>query len=564
MVLQGDLSSIDLADVLQNIESHGRTGTIRLDGEHGVTYVHVADGQVAMYAAEDRPPVLDSLVDLGLVSAKDLTAVQSRGWGRKRTVGQTLVMRKLLAEQDLVEALQTNLLEDVCTLLASSHGEFQFREGPPTSKVFDPEEEALGLRLPVSALVLEAARRSDHWTQIRKVIPSDSVSFIAVPGALPPESISDPDLAQRILKLLDGSRDVHEVVSRFRRKRFQAREILAEMVRGRIVRAAGGDDIAALARSLEDLHPRRALTLVRRGLDSEPHHRELLLLTSTLAHKAGRPAESASAHKVLAHLAMEDKDTDRAQEHLLNAAQLHPKDPAVHERLLSLAIETRRPEDAVRHGLALVGIYRKPGLHQKALETAQRLVDLDPGDPKLRVQLARCQVDCGNPEVAVPQLMELSRVLIAERREDEARRVLVEVRTIDPSHKEAAESIRCIDQQEYTRKRVRRRARLQIAALVAVALILLLFLGADVVARLAASRIERQISEARLIEQGRYAETTALWRELRERYPLAFVARWEFANRIRELEHKPDGSGAKADGTVGAESSPSVFGGLQE
>ena len=49
--------------------------------------------------------------------------------------------------------------------------------------MFDPEERHLELALAVEPLLLEAARRADHWRLIRTALPSDGLHFIAEPSA---------------------------------------------------------------------------------------------------------------------------------------------------------------------------------------------------------------------------------------------------------------------------------------------------------------------------------------------------------------------------------------------
>jgi len=62
MTVTGDLSTIDLADLLQDIESHSRTGTLRQRSEAGDASLFFRDGRVAMLQRPNRPSLVDMLV----------------------------------------------------------------------------------------------------------------------------------------------------------------------------------------------------------------------------------------------------------------------------------------------------------------------------------------------------------------------------------------------------------------------------------------------------------------------------------------------------------------------
>src|SRR5262245_33908940 len=329
MTVTGDTKSLGLADLLQTFESNQRSCTLDLVTETGKARLRVRDGKFAALAAEGRPRLVDRLVAWKLVSARQVENARRKRGPSRRCLTAFLVESGALAETQLREAAQAALVEDLSDLVANGASSFECRDdgdaaGPaePAAEAvepepeersdapsFDPDERALSLSVPIGATLLEAARRSDHWSRVRKAIPSDTATFVARDGVALPADLADPELALRLLALLDGTRNVKEAVDECARDRLGAYECLLHFVRDRLVRIASAEDLFALAQSMERSSVPRAQHLVTRGLEAEPHHVGLLELGARLAKRAGDPKAAAAALKLVAHVHSEAGDT---------------------------------------------------------------------------------------------------------------------------------------------------------------------------------------------------------------------------------------------------------------
>jgi hypothetical protein len=152
---------------------------------------------------------------------------------KKRGQGQcaALVESGAITGEQLIAIATARLTDDACEVLAAGACKFEFTEAEKPSDVFDLDERPLGIKLAASPLLLESARRSDHWTMIREHLPSDSAHYVV---ARPPRTPSDAGKARfqaEVVKLLDGARTVREVVGHFPTRRFQAYELLAELAK---------------------------------------------------------------------------------------------------------------------------------------------------------------------------------------------------------------------------------------------------------------------------------------------------------------------------------------------
>jgi tetratricopeptide (TPR) repeat protein len=535
MTFSGDLASIDLADLLQNIETHDRTGTLTLKSDAGASRIFVRGGKVAMFTADNRPSLGDMLVAAGFVSAKRMDAARRKQKGSRKTLAEVLIASKFITEKDLHAAAQDFLSEDVANLVASAAGEFQFQEGEDVPEGFDPDEQWLALSLPISPLVLEATRRADHWVLIRKSIPSDTIHFVARESAECPDGV-DPEVGAELLKVLDGTRCISEVVDLFPSRRFLAYRILSDFVRDRMVRAAEADDLVSVAESIADSNPERAHKVVARGLEAEPHHAGLLTLEARLAERLKLPAAGAAALKMLAHLKLEAGQIDEGRALLEKAKIMTPGDTAIWERALAVALQQGRRHDAVAEGMKLVELYRAPGLHAKAREVLDRLLKVDPESVELKLELAHTQVDSGDPQGAVRGLLRAGKVLVTRESYTTARILYEQVLTIEPNNREGTISIEMIDKETFARRRERKRRAIRLVITGAVVALTSVLLFLETSARLDLVEITSQIDRQRIIERRAYEEAISMLQDVAKRHPLTATTLFDVRRRLEDLE----------------------------
>lgn len=548
MTVSGDLATMNLSDLLQNIHSNGKSGTMTLVSEEGTAKVFFSKGNIAMLTTDCRPPLVEMLVAAGHVTAKKLDAARKKQKGTRREVSEFLISTKAITQQGLLEAAKDCLSEDVANLIASAHGEFEFVEGDTPAKGFDGDEASLRLSLPVPGLILEAAKRSDHWTEIRKLLPTDSLHFQVRDGARLKDDIEDPELAEQILKALDGSRSVKEVANLFPNRRFLTYKLVADFVGERIARPTGAADLLEFARRIEAVDAARARKLVRRGLDSEHHNPELLTLEARLAEELEDPVGAAAAHKLLAHMHLEAGRTDAGLASLNAGKKLTPTDPSLWERTLSLALTQGRRQEALHEGLHLVKLYRAPGLHNKAQEVLGRLLQIEPDSQSLHVEFARSMVDCGQSQEAVKHLGKRGKALIAKEDYLAARALYEEILHFEPGNEEATVSIEMIDKENFAKRRERKRRAIRMVATIAGMLLLGTMIGIELTARGAYIETRSLISRERMIEQGQYHEAISLLNAVKREHPFAFTTFLDIPRMIADLEERAHEAGVKLPG----------------
>jgi tetratricopeptide (TPR) repeat protein len=538
MGVSGDLATIDLADLLQNIEAHARTGTLVLKAEDGDSRLFFKGGRVALMTRSDRPSFAEALVMSGQLSQRKLDAARGKLKVSKRCRAELLVGSRMFAFEALKELAENRLREEVADLIADARGEFAFEETTTPGAGFDPDEASLQLALPVAPLVLEATRRIDHWVEIRKFVPADAMHFRAREGARVRGEAEDQELATELLKALDGSRSALEVVGMFPDRRFLAYKLLADLVRDRAARPVTGDDLLKLAVGAAAADEPRARMLVRRGLDSEPHHEGLLAAEAKFAERLDDASGAAAAHKLLAHLHAEAGRTEEAVSALEQAKRLTPNDPTLWERTLQLALAQGRREDGLRDGMQLVALYRGPGLHARAKAVLERLLRVEPDAIDLHLEFARTAVDCGAAAEGIKHLARRGKALVGAGNYVAARTIYAEILAIDPNHNEATISIEMIDKEEFAHRRERRRRVLFATGLGTTAAAFGTALVLEVSARIACIEARSLLSRERVIEQGHYQDAIAVWQRVRSDHPWTPTAWFDLPRQIADLEER--------------------------
>ena len=495
MTVTGDTKSLELPDLLQNFEAHQRSCTLVLTTETGKAHLYMREGKIAAFATDGRASLADLIAAWRLVTPRHLEEARRKKRKSRKSLVEILVQGGAVAADKLRAAAEAALVEDVSDLIATGTKSFEFSNDEEPPALFDADELALQLGIAVSATLLEAARRTDHWTMIRKSIPSDTATFIARDHVELPSDLEDPALGEQLMLALDGTRNVAEAANLFPHARLQAYECLARFVRDRLVRAAAAEDLVVVAGSLEPDAPEQA----RRVIARRPRSRAPPPQPARARGAARRAARRTEGGRRRAQ-ARGARDA-RGGRHGAVARGARPGpharpgrrgDPRAHPRARPRGGSLRRSgagRHATRRALPRA---RPPRQGARGPRAARR------GRPDLareiRLELSRSQVDSGDPEAAVDGLTRHGKKLVSREEYVDAHQVYEEVLTIGPTHKAAKVALEMIDKQIFAQRRERRRRikRFAVAALAGVALGALLTL--EVAARIDLVRTTRLVA----------------------------------------------------------------------
>ncbi|HEU5169884.1 MAG TPA: DUF4388 domain-containing protein [Gemmatimonadales bacterium] len=336
MAIKGSLKEASLPDVIQLLFLGRRTGCLAVaDGQNFGT-IYFDEGQVVYASIVNRRDRLgDMLVRNNRITAEQLQrAVDAQAQARERRLGEILMAQGALSAEELADYMRLQVEEAVYFLFTWTSGTFNFESGVA------PETGGIRLRINPEYLLLEGARRVDEWSVIQKKIPSFDLVF-SVDLAHVGESNPTLSPAQlQIVPLIDGRRDVQQVVEDSGLGEFDVGQALYGLVTAGFARRSG-TSAAAPPRVNEariEEHRNLGIAFYKAGMLDEAQ-REFRRVADL------RPSEG-SAPFYLGLIALRQGRWAEAEEVLRQAAEKGgPRPAALHG--LALALEQQgRLEDA--------------------------------------------------------------------------------------------------------------------------------------------------------------------------------------------------------------------------
>jgi tetratricopeptide (TPR) repeat protein len=241
MAIKGSLKEASLPDVIQLLFLGRRTGCLALADRHNFGTIYFDEGNIVYAAIVNRRDRLgDLLVRSGRITADQLReAVDRQGGEREQKLGQILVAQGAIEREELERYIRVQIEEAVYYLFTWNAGTFNFEAG------VRPEREDFLVRINPEYLLLEGARRVDEWSLIEKKIPSFDLIFAVDATHL---GESDPELTaeqRTLVPLLDGSRDVAQVVEESGLVEFEVGKALFGLITAGFARRVGTSAAAA-------------------------------------------------------------------------------------------------------------------------------------------------------------------------------------------------------------------------------------------------------------------------------------------------------------------------------
>ena len=208
MAIKGSLKEASLPDVIQLLSLGRRTGCLAVADRQNFGYIYFDEGKLSYASIVNRRDRLgDILVRNRRITPEQLqAAVDMQDEARERKLGEILVELGAIARQELEDYMRLQIEEAVYYLFTWTSGTFNFEAG------VRPEREDFLVQINPESLLLEGARRVDEWSQIEKKIPSFDLIFAVDRSHVDASGVTLSAAQQQILPLLDGARDVQQVV----------------------------------------------------------------------------------------------------------------------------------------------------------------------------------------------------------------------------------------------------------------------------------------------------------------------------------------------------------------
>jgi hypothetical protein len=245
--LTGNLQTVPLSDLLQLITSSAKTGVLSVRGGEQKREIYFKRGTV-IYASSSgsEGQLLGNLVlSQKKISKADLERALSIQKLTGKKLGTVLLEMTKLTKEELRSFLRIQVEEIVYNLFGWNSGEFVFYDGKT------PPAEQVTAELNTMNLIMEGSRRIDEWIKIREILPPEETIL---------EIVTDPKTKSgsvevalddlRLFPLIDGDRNISELLQTSTAGEFHTRKALANFISLGLVRA--GDRKTAVRAKMSD------------------------------------------------------------------------------------------------------------------------------------------------------------------------------------------------------------------------------------------------------------------------------------------------------------------------
>jgi tetratricopeptide (TPR) repeat protein len=235
MAIKGSLKEASLPDVLQLLALGKKTGCLAIADRQNFGSIYFDEGRICYAALVNRRDRIGDLLRKNqLITNEQLDqAIRTQEAHRELRLGDILIEMGAVSREKLERLLFLQIEEAVYHLFTWTQGSFNFEAG------VKPDQQVYTVSINPESLLLEGARRVDELSQIEKKIPSFDLIFAVDPEHAPTGEVELSPHQQRLLALLDGSRDVRQVIDDCELIEFDAVQALYGLITAGFVRRVG-------------------------------------------------------------------------------------------------------------------------------------------------------------------------------------------------------------------------------------------------------------------------------------------------------------------------------------
>ncbi len=537
MSFQGDISSFSLGDVFQNLAANQKTGSLRIQSGGSERFVLFRDGKAVSYSDDQGFSITEWLVEKEIITPEQLEEAQRRyKKAKKKSLGEILRDMEILKLEDYTSYLSTLIQETLYEILSFREGTFEFLEGLEEDL---PHREpiAAGIAFQAQSLLMEAARRSDDWENIRRSIPSENEIYL-VPQAARERLLAETDdeVTKEAIQLMDGSRTLRKVIAQLPYSRFDACRAIAQLIAEKKVRPLDGSALPQVARGKED--PKQVIACLKTILEREPNNRPILEKLAELHAQLGQRDESATCWKLLANSFLDEGDLAGAEGSLRKSLALNPKDIVTWQKVLDTV---RKGGDAKKlevFGAELAERFKSLGLMEVVRDHLAEMVKAFPENLDFKLGFADARFALGDHKGCVADLLALGLEHHKKERWPEAERIFGQVLKYDSANARAKKHFDEISTGKLLRRKAARRRAVRLALHSAFLAAVCSYIGYDLHVRGELLEITRSVYAESLLEKGRYDDAAGRIKALEARYPFSYTTLREAVFLRAALEQK--------------------------
>ena len=232
MGIQGNLSTMNVSDLLQFLAAGRKTGMLKFDRAKIVKQVYFDKGLIVGSNSNDPRDYLGQLlIHYGKLDESQLKAAlqtQRKSGGR---LGEILVSTKVLPQADVLEVLRIRTLDIIYDLFLWEDAHFELHDN------VRPPDYFIRIEIQPTKVILDGVYRIDEWKRYRTLIPSDRATLEL--GAGWTSSLNVSKEVRQILYFVEKKMSVAEICYNMHASPFHVYGQLYDLVAKGIARIAG-------------------------------------------------------------------------------------------------------------------------------------------------------------------------------------------------------------------------------------------------------------------------------------------------------------------------------------
>jgi len=236
-ILQGDLSRIQLPDVLSFLAMIRGSGKLVLGHDELERTIHWKEGEI-VFATSNSPEhsLGQFLLRNGKITQEQYEESKRRVTAQMRH-GKILVQMGAISPKDLWWGVKHQVLDILYSLFSWKGGSFAFLDSAD-----ELANERIMLAINTSSVIMEGVRRLDESARIREKITGVDMIFAKVPGAVPDFRELEMAAAEiEVCNNIDGKLTVRELIGKSELTEFEVTRILFQLLSARMIEPAQED-----------------------------------------------------------------------------------------------------------------------------------------------------------------------------------------------------------------------------------------------------------------------------------------------------------------------------------
>ncbi|NUN51113.1 MAG: hypothetical protein HUU15_20095, partial [Candidatus Brocadiae bacterium] len=222
----------ELPALLAALLREGREGSLIVSDGESRKSIYLSPTGVRLLSSGKRRGVRigEVLLKTGKITPRQLELVLEKQQKSNLRFGELLYLMCMITEDDIKQAVRTQIEEEIYDLFMWAGAKVEFREGPPPQELTDPEAPITNLTFHVSTLLEESGRRMEEYGKWRHKLPGPEVALAKLPPQPGRSELPLDDRSIQVLELCDGRRGVEQVVDSSPMFRYETLRTLALLI----------------------------------------------------------------------------------------------------------------------------------------------------------------------------------------------------------------------------------------------------------------------------------------------------------------------------------------------